>query len=96
MTDSPQDKQIPVLTDIVPERPAPAGEPACLDDEAITELQTQIATEGFVLMERLLREAFREIEMTVLTDVISRLRQELPEIVDDVLREKLGPADRRR
>ncbi len=84
-------KNVPVLTDVVAGPDArPADRRPVLSDEALSELQTRIATEGFHLMERLLREAFREMEMNVLTDVISRLRQELPEMVDDVLREHLG------
>jgi hypothetical protein len=85
------ERSVPVLTDVIPEPEAPAPGLPELDEEAITELQTQIATQGFILMERLVRDAFREAEMTVLTDVISRLRQELPELVDDILRERLGP-----
>ena len=82
------DKRIPVLTDVVAE----PGEHATaagrlMTDEELSELQTRLATEGFHLMERLLREAFREMELNLMAEVISRLRQELPEIVDDVLRE---------
>jgi hypothetical protein len=85
------ERQIPVLTDIVAEatdRDAGSG----LTDEEISELQTRLATEGFALMERLLREAFREMEMNLMADVISRLRQELPELMDDILREHFGDA----
>ena len=89
------ERRIPVLTDIVAEaadRVAGSG----LTEEEISELQTRLATEGFALMERLLREAFREMEMNLLSDVISRLRQELPELMDDILREHFGEASNRR
>lgn len=80
------DRRIPVLTDVVAEAVAAASVRG-LTEEELTELQTRLATEGFALMERLLREAFREMEMNLLTEVISQLRHELPELMDDILRE---------
>ena len=83
------ERRIPVLTDVVAKAVAEAA-PRGLTEEELTELQTRLATEGFALMERLLREAFREMEMNLMADVISQLRHELPELMDDILREQLG------
>lgn len=86
------ERRIPVLTEVVAEAVAEASTHG-LSEEELTELQTRLATEGFALMERLLREAFREMEMNLMAEVISQLRHELPELVDDILREHFG--DRR-
>lgn len=85
------DKKIPVLTDVVA---GPSAGEACggnlIGEEELAELQTRLATEGYVLMERLLHESLREMEANLFADVISRLRTELPDLIDEVLREHLG------
>jgi hypothetical protein len=83
------ERRIPVLTDVVAEAAGDATPPG-LTEEELSELQTRLATEGFALMERLLREAFREMEMNLMAEVIGRLRHELPELMDDILREHFG------
>ena len=85
------EKKIPVLTDIVasPGEPVPALQVMVTDDER-QELQARIATEGYALMERLLHESLREMEANLFADVIGRLRTELPDLIDDVLKEYFG------
>ena len=82
--------RIPVLTDAVarPRRSA-ADEmrrPALTESE-LAELQVRIATGSFVLVEKLLHQAYKEMEATLFDEVVGRLRNELPELIDQVLRE---------
>jgi hypothetical protein len=84
------DKKVPVLTDIVSTPPSHAAGAALLNDEELAEIQSRLATEGYALMERLLHESLREMEANLFADVISRLRTELPELIEEVLREHLG------
>ena len=82
--------RIPVLTDAVarPRRSA-ADEmkrPALTESELV-ELQVRIATGSFMLVEKLLHEAYKEMEATLFDEVVGRLRNELPELIDQVLRE---------
>ena len=82
--------RIPVLTDIVarPRRSA-ADEMArpSLSESELAELQVRIATGSFMLVEKLLHGAFKEMEAVLFDEVVSRLRNELPELIDQVLRE---------
>ncbi|TFG86023.1 MAG: hypothetical protein E4H19_07045 [Chromatiales bacterium] len=82
--------RIPVLTDAVarPRRSA-ADEmtrPALTESE-LAELQVRIATSSFMLVEKLLHLAYKEMEATLFDEVVGRLRNELPELIDQVLRE---------
>jgi len=82
--------RIPVLTDAVarPRRSAAdeLGRPALTESE-LAELQVRIATGSFVLVEKLLHQAYKEMEATLFDEVVGRLRNELPELIDQVLRE---------
>jgi hypothetical protein len=71
--------RIPVLTDEMA-RPA-------LTESELAELQTRIATGSFMLVEKLLHQAYKEMEATLFDEVVGRLRHELPELIDQVLRE---------
>ena len=91
---------IPVLTEVVatenetePVEPlAATGEPT--DVEAlIAELQTTLAARTFALTDELLRSAFSEMEATLFEQVSNKLRQELPELIDSVLRQHLDAED---
>lgn len=83
-------KKVPVLTDVVA-TPAPGNHPpAIITDEELAELQSRLATAGYALMERLLHDSVREMEANLFADVISKLRAELPDLIDQVLREQLG------
>jgi hypothetical protein len=82
--------RIPVLTDAVarPRRSAmdEIARPALTESE-LAELQTRIATGSFLLVEKLLHQAYKEMEATLFDEVVGRLRHELPELIDQVLRE---------
>lgn len=79
-----------MLTDAVarPRRSAvdEVARPALTESE-LAELQLRISTGSFVLVERLLQHAYKEMEATLFDEVVSRLRHELPELIDQVLRE---------
>jgi len=76
---------IPILTDAV--EPAD-GE---TDRETlIAELQTQLAASTFALTEDVMRTAFAEMEASIFEQITGRLRRELPEMIDTLLRERLG------
>ena len=84
---------IPLLTDIVEQDASLETIPTVLpaDMEAlIAELQTKLSADAFALTEKLLRSAISEMEATLFEQVLNRLRQDLPELVDTVLREHLG------
>lgn len=89
--DDPTADRIPILTDTVetgtPDRPR--GLPDDLET-LIAELQTELAASTFALTEHLLRNALTEIESALFEQVAARLRQELPELVDGVLRKHFG------
>lgn len=93
---------IPVLTDTVGERPGTGDdsaerEPVAADtariadrEALIAELQTQIAAGTFALADEILRTAFAEMEASVFEKISGRLRRELPEMIDSLLRENIG------
>ena len=85
--------EIPVLTDIIEEESAPEQlvvEDPSANEELIAELQTKLSVGAFTLTEQLLHSAISEMEATLFEQVLNRLRQELPELVDSVLREHLA------
>ena len=83
--------QIPVLTDEISADAESADETVDRDKEAlIAELQTQIAARTFALTDEIMRKAFTEMEASIFEQIASRLRRELPEMVDALLREHLG------
>lgn len=89
--------RIPVLTDIVarPRRSA-ADEMArpTLSESELAELQVRITTGSFMLVEKLLHGAVKEMEAVLFDEVISRLRNELPELIDQALREHFDDDNR--
>ncbi len=82
--------RIPVLTDAIgrPRRSAAdeLSRPSLTETE-LAELQVRIATGSFMLVEKHLHTAFREMEATLFDEVVGRLRHELPDLIDQVLRE---------
>jgi hypothetical protein len=94
--------QIPVLTDIITRQEADAAGPARdagaeplaggqvhgLDEALIAELQTELAAGAYELTESIMRSAFAEMEARIYADISRRLRVELPELIDDLLRER--------
>lgn len=84
---------IPTLTDILEQEAAQETIPTVLpaDTESlIAELQTKLSADAFALTEKLLRSAISEMEATLFEQVLNRLRRDLPELVDTILREHLG------
>jgi hypothetical protein len=83
--------QIPVLTDEFRTGRISAHKSGSRDNEAlIAELQTQLAANTFALTDEIMRKAFAEMEASVFEQISGRLRRELPEMVDALLREHLG------
>jgi hypothetical protein len=84
----PNFKVIPVLTEAVEDAGrAPFPTQA---DTLIAELQTHLAASAFALTEQLLHSALAEMEAAVYEQVTLKLREELPELIDGVLRRHLG------
>ena len=96
---------IPVLTDAVGSRRARAPrkrEDALADAElverslslereaVIAELQTEIAAGMFALTDDIMRKTFAEMEASIFEQISRRLRAELPEMIDAMLRARLG------
>jgi hypothetical protein len=89
---------IPVLTDVVTGgEDADLGEgPPSIDHASlIAELQTQLAANAYALTEQVLHSAFAEMEATLFEQISKRLRQELPELIDRILREHLDDGSER-
>jgi hypothetical protein len=100
-----KEKDIPVLTDIVEdvidERSEDAEDISDLAgstipdlETVIAELQTRIASSTYALTDELMRTAFAELEANVFRQISSRLRQQLPELIDAVIREHLTQHER--
>ena len=95
MASDPTSKKsdIPVLTDVVTDKDTTGlaeATPSVDHASLIAELQTQLASSAYALTEQLLHSAFAEMEATLFQQISARLRQELPELIDRVLREHLG------
>jgi len=89
----PATADIPVLTDVVTDKTSVGlSEPTAVLDSAslIAELQTQLAANAYALTEQVLHSAFSEMEATIFEQISRRLREELPELIDRILREHLG------
>ena len=85
---------IPVLTEAVEiNSTAPFVAPA-LDEFQINELRIRLTDSAYSLMERLIYNAIREMENALLEDLANHLRDELPELIDTILQEHLGTADK--
>ncbi|HEY5665215.1 MAG TPA: hypothetical protein VIV64_00730 [Gammaproteobacteria bacterium] len=83
--------QIPVLTEAIDAAIEAAGVPDSADRDAlIAELQTEIASRTFTLTDTIMRKAFAEMEASIFEQISGSLRRELPEMVDELLREHLG------
>ncbi|MCH8959283.1 MAG: hypothetical protein IIA05_01020 [Proteobacteria bacterium] len=85
---------IPVLTDVVTDAAATGADsavaaPPLFDENRLAELQTELASRSFELTDRLLHAAFQEMEASLFEQVANRLRNELPELIDQILRDYL-------
>lgn len=87
------DDDIPVLTEEVDIIPTLTDEvqPPVLDEFQMNALRIRLTDSAYTLMERLLYNAIREMENALLEDLASHLRNELPELVDAILKEHLDP-----
>jgi hypothetical protein len=74
-------RDIPVLTDAVKES---VDASLCFDAKAV---HAAILTETLELADSLLHQAAKDIEATLFERVFDRLRSQLPELVDRILRE---------
>ncbi len=63
-------------------------------ENVVAELQTRIASHTYELTDQLLRAAFSDIEAKVFRQISTNLRQQLPELIDAVVREHLLERDR--
>ena len=91
--ESTDSDDIPVLTDVVEDEPrseTDSDEPPFDGEMLIAELQAKLSVSAFDLTEQLLLSAISEMESTLREHVLIRLRQELPELIDTVLREHFG------
>ena len=80
---------IPMLTEVVgepPETPELSGATEAL----AAELQVHLAASTFALTEQLLRGALADVEAAVAEQVTAKLREQLPELIDVVLRRHLA------
>lgn len=88
--DTASKSSIPILTDIVDETHSGGDAAAPRETETlIAELQTQLSSSAFSLTDQVVRTAFAEMEASLYEQITARLRQELPELVDRILREHL-------
>jgi hypothetical protein len=58
-------------------------------ENVVAELQTRIASHTYELTDELLRAAFSDIEAKIFRQISTHLRQQLPELIDSVVREHL-------
>ena len=79
------DDAIPTLTEVV------ELEGTSIDPQLLEAIHTEISARVTRLVEELMREASRELETILLKRVSDQLRTRLPELVEDAVREHLGP-----
>ncbi len=78
------DDQIPTLTDVVEMESA-----ATLTPEQLAQVQAELTARVARLTEELMHEAVRDVEALLFERVLDRLRARLPELVDQVLKDRL-------
>ncbi len=66
------------------------SEPAWPNEQTLEELRSNLTTQTIDLASQLLHGAVREMEAALLEQVLDRLRQQLPSLIDDVLNEQLA------
>lgn len=80
-----------VLTDIGGETPeVVVSEPAWPNEQTLEELRSNLTTQTIDLASQLLHGAVREMEAALLEQVLDRLKEQLPSLIDDVLNEQLA------
>lgn len=78
------DEDIPVLTDVVDKAMLVDG---AYSSDDIAGLEEEISRESLRLAEQLLHEVAREMEVVLFDRVLSRMREELPALIEKILRE---------
>jgi hypothetical protein len=86
---TPAEPNIPVLTDVI--RAATNADGRELE-VLLAEMQTKLASRTFKLADELLKSAFAEMEATLFEQISSKLRRQLPELIDSTLREHFDPS----
>lgn len=95
---------VPVLTSVVDagaladaSPPAPgqsaAPPPARLSDEELMALRSRLASATRNLAERLIEESLGELEMALFERVSARLREQLPDMLEQALRDHFDSPD---
>jgi len=91
-----REENIPTLTEVVSESDSINEDTDVLmqlgfvDREAlIAELQTRLASGTFDLADNLMRDAFAEMEAKIYKQISSSLREQLPELIDSIIRKQL-------
>jgi len=79
-----QDEEIPVLTEAVRRR----GKD--LTSEQIDEICDSLAAEAWVMLDGLIAESLRAVEEELRIKINDRLGDELPQLIEKTLHEKLG------
>jgi hypothetical protein len=80
-------RDIPILTEVVHENVAAS---LSVDVKAV---HAALLTETLELADSLLHQAVKDIEATLFERVLDRLRADLPELVDRILREHAATQD---
>ena len=88
----PPSFDIPTLTDVVDDVPAPAPAPTPAAMPPVLTIPQDLLSEELTeriaaLTDRLLRDAAAEIHATLVEKVWEKLREEIPRIVEEALRE---------
>lgn len=71
-------------------QPGMPSQPAWPDEQALAELRASLTTQTIDLASQLLHGAVREMEAALLEQVLDRMKQQLPSLIDDVLSEQLA------
>ena len=79
------DDDIPVLRDAV-SRKQPTG----LTPEQLDELCDSLNANAWVLIDKLIAESLRDAEETLRLKISDRLSDELPALIEETVRDKLG------
>lgn len=99
MNSGPHDpRDIPILTDAIDDaeggdESSEAEAEADARSAALRALQSAIIAETLKLADSLLHQAAKDIEATLFENVYDRLRAELPELVNRILRDQMPPTD---
>jgi len=87
--DTDFDDDIPILSDVVDLPPEEPTSP--LDQNRLAELHAELATRTQDLADELIHTAFQQFEATIFEHVSNRLRTDLPELIENILKDYLSP-----